>query len=97
MSDVFTKSKRSAVLSQIRGRGNKATELALVKLFRRRKVTGWQRKIFRNQPRHKEVNRTLRKFGWRVFRIWQPVLKRKNEPRVLRKLHRALATACSMA
>jgi DNA mismatch endonuclease (patch repair protein) len=48
MSDVFTKTKRSEVMSRIRGRGNKDTELALAKLFRRNKITGWRRnqKIF---------------------------------------------------
>ena len=48
MSDIFTKAKRSEVMSRIRGRGNKATELALAKLFRRNKITGWRRhqKIF---------------------------------------------------
>ena len=30
-------------MSRIRGRGNKATELALVKLFRRHRITGWRR------------------------------------------------------
>ena len=34
MSDVFTKAKRSEVMSRIRSRGNKDTELALAKLFR---------------------------------------------------------------
>lgn len=43
MPDVFTKAKRSEVMSRIRGRGNKNTELALVKLFRRHKITGWRR------------------------------------------------------
>ena len=48
MPDVFTKAKRSEVMSRIRGRGNKNTELALVNLFRRHKITGWRRhpKIF---------------------------------------------------
>jgi DNA mismatch endonuclease (patch repair protein) len=44
-SDVFTKSKRSEVMSRIRSRGNKDTELALAKLFRRNKITGWRRHI----------------------------------------------------
>ncbi len=34
MADVFTKEKRSKVMSRIRGRGNERTELALVRLFR---------------------------------------------------------------
>src|SRR5690242_4221972 len=48
MPDVFTKAKRSLVMSRIRGRGNKNTELALVKLFRGQGITGWRRsqKIF---------------------------------------------------
>jgi DNA mismatch endonuclease, patch repair protein len=41
--DIFTKKKRSDVMSRIRGRGNKDTELALAKLFRRHKITGWRR------------------------------------------------------
>ena len=43
MPDVFTKTKRSAVMSLIRGRGNKDTELALIKLLRRHRITGWRR------------------------------------------------------
>jgi DNA mismatch endonuclease, patch repair protein len=46
MSDVFTKAKRSEVMSRIRGRGNKDTELALAKLLRRHGIKGWRR----NQP-----------------------------------------------
>ena len=46
MADVFTKAKRSEVMSRIRSSGNKETELALVKLFRKYGVTGWRR----NQP-----------------------------------------------
>jgi len=43
MADVFTKSKRSEVMSRIRGKGNKDTELALMKLFRAQRITGWRR------------------------------------------------------
>ena len=45
MADVFSKSKRSEVMSRIRSRGNKATELALAKLLRRHRITGWRRHI----------------------------------------------------
>lgn len=45
MADVFSKSKRSQVMSRIRSRGNKDTELALAKLLRRNKITGWRRQI----------------------------------------------------
>jgi len=43
MPDVFTKAKRSQVMSRIRGRGNKETELALAKLLRVARITGWRR------------------------------------------------------
>lgn len=43
MPDVLTKEKRSAVMSRIRGRGNKETELALAKLFRAERIAGWRR------------------------------------------------------
>lgn len=50
MPDVFTKRKRSEVMSRIRGRGNKETELALAKLLRKHGITGWRRnqKMFGN-------------------------------------------------
>lgn len=43
MPDVFTKAKRSEVMSRIRGRGNKETEIALARLFRADGITGWRR------------------------------------------------------
>ncbi len=43
MTDVFTKAKRSEVMSRIRGRGNKDTELALIALLRHAHITGWRR------------------------------------------------------
>ena len=43
MPDVFTKEKRSEVMSRIRGKGNKDTEVALAKLFRTIGITGWRR------------------------------------------------------
>jgi DNA mismatch endonuclease (patch repair protein) len=46
MPDVFTKRKRSEVMSRIRGRGNRDTELALARLLRAHGITGWRR----NQP-----------------------------------------------
>ena len=45
MPDVFTEAKRSEVMSRIRSRGNKDTELALARLLRRHKITGWRRHI----------------------------------------------------
>jgi len=43
MSDVFTKAKRSEVMSQIKGQGNLGTELRLVALLRLHGFTGWRR------------------------------------------------------
>jgi DNA mismatch endonuclease (patch repair protein) len=145
MSDVFTKAKRSEVMSRIRSRGNKDTELALAKLFRRHGITGWRRhveirkaesgkqkfkvrpdfvfrqarltifvdgcfwhgcpkhgtqpagnrsfwkkKFARNIARDRLVNRTLRRAGWRVLRIWEHELARKNQARLLNRIQQAL-------
>ena len=43
MPDVFTKSKRSEVMSRVRSRGNKDTELALARLLRTNRISGWRR------------------------------------------------------
>jgi DNA mismatch endonuclease, patch repair protein len=123
MADVFTKTKRSEVMSRIRGRGNKETELALAKMLRKGGVVGWRRNqrifgkpdfVFRearlivfvdgcfwhacpkhsnmpvnnrpfwkrkmaaNQRRDRQVNRMLRKSGWRVIRIWEHDLPKRG-------------------
>lgn len=46
MADVFTKEKRSDVMSRIKGKGNKDTEIAMIKVMRKHHVSGWRR----NQP-----------------------------------------------
>ena len=43
MPDIFTKAKRSEVMSRIRSRGNKGTELRMVALLRAHGITGWRR------------------------------------------------------
>jgi DNA mismatch endonuclease, patch repair protein len=43
MADVFTVEKRSLVMAAIRGRGNKDTEVRLMRLFRLHKIAGWRR------------------------------------------------------
>jgi DNA mismatch endonuclease (patch repair protein) len=59
MADVFSKRKRSDIMSRVKGRGNKATELAMVALLRRHGITGWRRhaRIFGNPdfvfPKHR--------------------------------------------
>ncbi len=45
MPDVFTQSKRSEVMSRIRGKGNLSTEMRLARLFREWGVTGWRRHL----------------------------------------------------
>ena len=45
MADIFTKKKRSEVMSRILGRGNKKTELALLRLLRKLRITGWRRHV----------------------------------------------------
>ena len=122
-------------MSLIRSRGNTATELRLVAVFRRHRITGWRRgsklvgkpdfvfpklklavfvdgcfwhgcpkhgtkprqnaqfwreKIARNRARDRLVNRTLRALGWRVLRIWEHELRRKNERRLVLRLERPL-------
>jgi DNA mismatch endonuclease (patch repair protein) len=158
MSDVFTKSKRSEVMSRIRSRGNKGTEVALAKLFRRNRIIGWRRhlkiqvtsgklrvtrkarasgpspgtrhlslsvrpdfvfpklklavfvdgcfwhgcpkhgsrpkgnrafwknKFACNKARDLLVTRTLRSAKWRILRIWEHELARKNEARLVRRI-----------
>jgi len=43
MTDVFSKNKRSEVMSRIRSRGNRDTELALIAFFRKHHIIGWRR------------------------------------------------------
>ena len=44
MPDVFSKAKRSDVMSRIRSHRNKDTELRLISIFREFRVTGWRRR-----------------------------------------------------
>lgn len=43
MADVFSIEKRSDVMSRIRARGNRDTELRLMQLFREGAIRGWRR------------------------------------------------------
>lgn len=159
MPDIFTKAKRSDVMSRIRSRGNEDTELALMRVFRAHGITGWRRqrslalkvpssrfkvpsstarreprptgrvrpdfvfpklrlavfvdgcfwhgcpqhatkprnnaafwrkKFAANRARDGLVTRSLRKAGWRVLRIWEHELARKNEARLVARLRKAL-------
>lgn len=42
-TDIWSKTKRSEVMSLIRSRGNKATELRLIEIFRQYGIAGWRR------------------------------------------------------
>ena len=179
MPDVFTEAKRSQVMSRIRSRGNRDTELALAALLRRERIRGWRRQVqvrsskfevrrksesrkpkatvrkrtpvvhrrrfgirdpasgirrvhvrpdfvFRERrvaifvdgcfwhacpihatrPRHnaafwrqklaanrtrdRRVNRALRAAGWRVLRIWEHALARRQEARLANRIRRFL-------
>jgi DNA mismatch endonuclease (patch repair protein) len=43
VADVFTKAKRSLVMSAIRSKGNKDTELRLAAILRMHNIVGWRR------------------------------------------------------
>jgi DNA mismatch endonuclease (patch repair protein) len=136
MADVFSAHKRSQIMSRVHGRGNKATELALIMLLRRHQISGWRRgarlfgkpdfvfpkhrlavfvdgcfwhgcpkhatqpasnrafwrrKLVRNKVRDRLVTHKLKGNGWRVLRVWQHELSRRNEPRLVRRIRQALA------
>jgi DNA mismatch endonuclease (patch repair protein) len=42
--DVFSKEKRSDVMSKIHGSGNKDTEIAMIQIFKEFHIIGWRRK-----------------------------------------------------
>ena len=170
MPDVFTKAKRSEVMSRIRSRGNKDTELALARVLRANGITGWRRqrklrverrkgstsprpspqrgegvrrrnsqqstlnhqltitpdfvfskqrvtvfvdgcfwhgcpkhatnpknnrafwrrKLASNKQRDLLVTRALRRAGWRVLRVWEHELAKKNQARLLHRIQNAL-------
>lgn len=43
MADVFDKETRSAVMSKIRSKGNKSTEMRLIEVFAELGIKGWRR------------------------------------------------------
>jgi len=45
MADVFDCKKRSEVMAKIRSKGNKDTELVLVRILRSHRLTGWRRHL----------------------------------------------------
>ncbi len=126
---------QSWVMSKIRRRGNRWTELATVAFFRRHRITGWRRhqavfgrpdfvspkiklavfvdgcfwhacpshsnipvqnrkfwklKLDANRRRDRLVRRTLQSRGWRVLRIWEHELSRRNHGRLLARVKRSI-------
>jgi DNA mismatch endonuclease, patch repair protein len=80
MPDVFSKAKRSDVMSRIRGRDNKDTELALMKLFRRNHITGWRR----HQPIFGKPDFVFRKMRLAIFVdgcFWHTCPKHASKPK----------------
>jgi DNA mismatch endonuclease (patch repair protein) len=59
VSKLFAGLTRSELMSRIRSRGNKDTEVVLAKLFRRNKITGWRKQL--------EVR--IQKSGVRIFKV----------------------------
>jgi len=61
MPDVFDVAKRSDVMSRIRARGNKTTELAMVAVLRSFDFTGWRRHLtIRISERNEAAGRLAR-------------------------------------
>lgn len=45
MADILSKTQRSSLMSRIRGRENKGTEMVLLSLLRKNRITGWRRHV----------------------------------------------------
>jgi DNA mismatch endonuclease (patch repair protein) len=48
----------------------------------------WRDKIAANCARDRRVNRTLRALGWTVIRVWEHEFLRRDEAKLVRRLHR---------
>jgi DNA mismatch endonuclease (patch repair protein) len=48
----------------------------------------WQTKLAANQARDRLVSRTLRRDGWRVLRVWEHELTRRNDARLVQRIRR---------
>ena len=55
----------------------------------------WRKKLAANQARNRFVTRILRRAGWRVLRIWEHELARKNAGRLIGRIRRCLAAAAN--
>lgn len=50
----------------------------------------WLAKLARNRARDRAVGRLLRRRGWRVLRVWEHALRRRDEARMVGRLRQAL-------
>ncbi len=50
----------------------------------------WRKKLLANRRRDREVNRLLRRAGWRVLRLWEHALTRAHAARTVARLRRSL-------
>ena len=46
----------------------------------------WRRKLSANKARDRIVTHALRRAGWRVLRVWEHELAKKNDARLVRRL-----------
>jgi DNA mismatch endonuclease (patch repair protein) len=46
----------------------------------------WRGKITGNRKRDASVSRELRRAGWRVIRVWEHELRKRNKPLLLRRI-----------
>ena len=59
----------------------------------RQNAAFWRKKLAANQTRDRQVTRALRRAGWRVLRIWEHALARKQSSRLTARLRRVFAAA----
>ena len=50
------------------------------------KASFWLAKLTGNKARDRRVNRALRGRGWTVVRVWEHELRRRDEPKLVRRL-----------
>jgi len=131
VADVFDKQTRSKIMSKVKSKNNKSTELKMIEYFKEIELKGWRRnyklfgkpdftfpkkrvvvfvdgcfwhghncrnlkpkqnkeywekKIQKNKERDKLVTETLTQKGWKVYRIWECQLKKKNKKNLMKIL-----------
>ena len=135
--DIYDKETRSAIMQKIKSKGNKSSEISLIKVFQDQGIRGWRRgypvkghpdfvflekrvaifvdgcfwhghdcrntspeenkdfwmkKIGRNIEHDKAITKMFTDRGWKVLRIWECELKKKNREILLAKLKETLST-----